>query len=184
MWTTPYTQSSIPHSKPLVPPAVGGVYKLHLMPRESVTVKEREVHPWPRDLALNTNLDLAHSQQLTGASSSSFWLHLTQSPSLSWILFFFFLNNWFWLNSHSSNSALISTSYDCFTFCVFHYLPGFSQSFLRKLKNGKTPHFILYPEHFEHTSEVLFTEAHLIYVLDEATEMTSRVRSTMVGAPS
>lgn len=182
-WTTPYTLSSIPQSKPLVPPVVGGVYKLHLMHRVSYSQGEKASPMSPRDLALNMDLDLQHSQELPGTSSSSFCLHLTLSPSLSWILFLLFYN-WFCLNSHSSNSALISSSYDCFTFCSFHYLPGFSQSFLRKLKNGKTPHFIRYREYLEYTSEVLFTEAHLIYVLDEATEMTLRVRSTMVRAPS
>lgn len=127
--------------------AVGRVRKLYLMHRESAAVKDRKAHPchqgpWPWTWTLTWSTANSCLGPLP-PHSVSIWLCLPLSPGSCFFLFFFY--NWFWLNSHRSDSALISSSYDCFTSCGFHYLPGFSQSFLRKLKNGKTPHFILYP---------------------------------------
>lgn len=75
--------------------AVGRVRKLYLMHRVSCSQGQKGSPMSPRALALNMNFDLEHSQQLPGATSSSFCFHLTLSPSLSWILllsfFFFFI---------------------------------------------------------------------------------------------
>lgn len=105
------------------------------MHRESAAVKDRKAHPchqgpWPWTWTLTWSTANSCLGPLPPHSPVSIWLCLP-SP---WILFSFFYN-WFWLNSHRSDSALISSSYDCFTSCGFHYLPGFSQVFSEKWEN-------------------------------------------------
>lgn len=143
---------------------LGGVYEATTDAQRQEQSKEAFT-PSLSDLGLPSSLDQKQSDQHPSARPSSFCLHLSLCLSLGSCFVLFFHE--FWLHS-----VLTSSLYGPFTSCSCHNMSGFLQSFLINLKNEKTIHVLLFPQHLVHTSEVLFTEGNFSHALDEETEIS------------
>lgn len=152
-----------------------GITPSQLMYRVNYSQREESISP--RGQVPHATLDLGHiGPAACGQSVLSLSLSVSGPAcvcvSLSWIL----VSHWFWLNSQRSNFVLSASGYYHFTFCNCDDMCGFSRSFLRNLRHGKTTHFILFALYFDPTSEALFIELGLINALDETTKTTQVIR--------